>query len=409
MQTILKRIGAVLKMIIGIVTTWFERGAAYVSKAYMQNLMRAGHKVLIYARGGEENSCDSDWSGDYVTFGKRLYDEVVDKKHFFDWIVNNGIEAVLFNEQRSFDIVAETKKAFSAVKLGCYVDYYTESTLPWFDIYDFLICNTRRHETAMKKHPQKYYLRWGTDIELFHPKTRVKNDDTVRFFHSVGMSPRKGTDILLDSYIDGRLYQKSKLIIHTQIPIEKVCGYGVQELNDYGIEIIHKTVTAPGLYHMGDVYVYPTKLDGLGLTMYEALASGMPVITTNSGPMNEIIDDEVGTLVEVEYYYCRKDAYYWPMSVCNKSSLIQAMEGYIDNPRHLIKQSEAARQKAVCLYDWTKRVEELNNIFVNSQVRSLDNELYDTIIKHYSYHPGKNIARQLIRKSEFFYKLYSKL
>ena len=39
-------------MNIGIVTTWFERGAAYVSKTYMDLMTQLGHKVFIYSRAG---------------------------------------------------------------------------------------------------------------------------------------------------------------------------------------------------------------------------------------------------------------------------------------------------------------------------------------------------------------------
>lgn len=39
-------------MNIGLVTTWFERGAAYVSKAYL-NSLKTDNNVFIYARGGE--------------------------------------------------------------------------------------------------------------------------------------------------------------------------------------------------------------------------------------------------------------------------------------------------------------------------------------------------------------------
>jgi len=53
------------------------------------------------------------------------------------------------------------------------------------------------------------------------------------------------------------------------------------------------------LYYLGDVYVYPTTLDGLGLTVYEALASGLPVIATDVAPMNEIITEDNGKLVKV--------------------------------------------------------------------------------------------------------------
>ena len=371
-------------MVIGIVTTWFERGAAYVSKAYRENLINKGHQVFIYARGGEnKGEASTDWNGDYVTYGKDLYDEVIDKRHLFNWIQANNIEAILFNEQRSFNIVAETKKKFPNLKLGCYVDYYTETTLPWFEVYDFLICNTRRHEFAMSKHPQKYYLRWGTDVNVFTPNNR-EDSDVIRFFHSVGMSPRKGTDILLESFIEGKLYEESKLIIHTQIPIEKVSKYKTEELKELGIEVIEKTVTAPGLYYLGDVYVYPTRLDGLGLTMYEALASGMPVITTDNGPMNEIINNQVGKLVSVDYYYCRKDAYYWPMSVCHKESLQMAMKWYINNPDKINIQREAARNRAIQLYDWSNQADELSEIFEKSDVRPLKPEIYKEIQKYYA-------------------------
>lgn len=39
-------------MNIGIVRTWFERGAAYVSRQYMEVLAER-HNIFIYARGGE--------------------------------------------------------------------------------------------------------------------------------------------------------------------------------------------------------------------------------------------------------------------------------------------------------------------------------------------------------------------
>lgn len=40
-------------MRIGIITTWFERGAAYVSRQFME-LLQQTDEVFIYARGGEK-------------------------------------------------------------------------------------------------------------------------------------------------------------------------------------------------------------------------------------------------------------------------------------------------------------------------------------------------------------------
>lgn len=57
-------------MNIGIVTTWFERGAAYVSKAYFESLNNDENNIFIFARGGESYAKgDPKWDNEYVTWG----------------------------------------------------------------------------------------------------------------------------------------------------------------------------------------------------------------------------------------------------------------------------------------------------------------------------------------------------
>ncbi len=369
-------------MIIGIVTTWFERGAAYVSKNYKELLEEAGHIVYIFARGGEsENSLYSEkWNENYVTRSSKFLDSTIEKRKFSDWIKKRKIETVLFNEQRDFEILVWMKKKFPEVKTGAYVDFYTENMLPWFLLYDFLICNTKRHMQAMKHHPQKFYIRWGTDINLFHPTDHTH--EVLTFFHSAGMSTRKGTDILVEAFIKGELYKNSKLLIHTQIPVEKLCSYKKKELEEYGIEVIQKTVTAPGLYYMGDVYVYPARLDGLGLTMYEALASGMPMITSDFPPMNEVGMEEFVKRVKIANHYCRWDAYYFPMVECNISELIEAMKWYISHPQSLESQKNKARAYAEDFYDLHKQRDDVSKIFVDSKIRPLDLKLVSKLKKN---------------------------
>src|SRR5699024_6606517 len=143
---------------------------------------------------------------------------------------------------------------------------------------------------------QSYYVPWGTDTELYRPNYEKRADKQLTFFHSAGMSNRKGTNFVIDCFIEGEIYKEAKLIIHTQKNFERNFGYNIKELEKFNVEIIEKSVTAPGLYYLADVYVYPTMLDGLGLTMYEALSAGLPVITTNHPPMNEVINNDVGYL-----------------------------------------------------------------------------------------------------------------
>ena len=59
-------------MNVGIVTTWHEGGAGYVSRGYMNVLTKQGNAVHIYARGGKfYPHGDPNWDLSYVTPGKR--------------------------------------------------------------------------------------------------------------------------------------------------------------------------------------------------------------------------------------------------------------------------------------------------------------------------------------------------
>ena len=46
-----------------------------------------------------------------------------------------------------------------------------------------------------------------------------------------------------------------------------------------------------------DVSVTPSRWEGLGLPLYEAMAFGMPVITNDDPPMNEVVDDGVNGIL----------------------------------------------------------------------------------------------------------------
>ena len=386
-------------MRIGIVTTWFERGAAYVSRIYMNLLVKEGHEVFIYARGGErhESQQAKEWNETYVTRSTKYTSTKIEISKFKKWLQINKIESVLFNEQQDFTILAWMKKNLPEIKIGAYVDYYTENTIPFFRIYDFLICNTHRHMQAMEKHPQKFYVEWGTDISKYKPlESNEEKHDKIRFFHSAGMSERKGTDILVQTYINSNLKSQSELIIHTQLPCEKICGYTKDQLEENGITVIEKTVTPPGLYYLGDVYVYPTKLDGLGLTMYEALACGMPLITSDFPPMNEVGNDEIVKHIKIKDFYCRGDAYYFPMCICDSNSLEEQMLWFIEHTDELIRIKNLARQFAEEHYDIEKRSKQVSDIFCNANLLPVESELLIQIRNTFNKSISFRIKKKLI-------------
>ncbi len=367
-------------MRIGIVTTWFERGAAYVSLAYKQALEAAGHKVFIFARGGEiQAKGDSKWDGVEVTWAKKsiLMDESgIDLKQFKRWLETERIAAVLFNEQHSWGPVLLCQDL--GIPTLSYIDYYTKDTVSLFGNYDALICNTRRHNSAFDWHSGARYIPWGVDTDLFRPKPERRKgragSGNVIFFHSCGMSPvRKGTDLLIRAV--ARMQDStSRLVIHAQKNIYELLPDDVEtigrHLEDCGrLQMVNKTVPAPGLYHMGDVYVYPTRLEGIGLTICESLACGLSVIVPDNAPMNEFVENEDhGFKVRVAEYYDRHDGYYWPSCIVDVEHLAQQLDWCAANPAKVAAMKDSARTYALAHRNWKSQYAAVGEIFESLEI-----------------------------------------
>lgn len=89
------------------------------------------------------------------------------------------------------------------------------------------------------------------------------------------------------------------------------------------------------------IFVLPSRSEGLGVVLLEALASGTPCIGTASGGIVDIIDDNVGKLVPPDD----------PIRLSN-----QIIE-FINNPSKYEARSRAARFKAEQEYDWNQIAE----------------------------------------------------
>ena len=399
-------------MKIGIVTTWFERGAAYVSKQFKE-VWEKEHEVFIYARGGEKVAkFDSVWNKGNITYGKR-YDysnlDFIDLKHFESWIKNNNLDFVFFNEQHLWDPVLLCYDL--KVKTGAYIDYYTDETITIFRLYDFLICNTKRHFSVFDWHPNVYYIPWGTNTKIFNSSQKKKsNENDVVFFHSAGMNPyRKGCDHVIRAF-DRLNCRNSKLIIHTQSKITDFFPELKQEIKNLEkqgrLKVIHKTISAPGLYHLGDVYVYPSRLEGIGLTIAEASACGMPVITTNEAPMKEFIKNDVnGKLVDVKRQNKRRDGYYWKESEIDIDDLKNKMKFYVNNIKFLDQFKENSYLYAHENLDWDINSKHLLNIVEDISLIELKQK--DEVYNDVQMYENKKSIWFYVANTKFYRRLKS--
>lgn len=347
---------------IAIVTTWFPAGAGYVSKAY-RGILEKDFQVFIYARQGKNMKGDPIWDDEYVYWAKKHYNGI-DLKDFKRWLLNNKIDLVFFNEQRYWQPIIVAKKM--GICVGAYVDYYTEDTVSLFSIYDFLICNTQRHYSVFNWHPACYFIQWGTDTKLFKPSGEKPNDK-VKFIISLGWEgnyggDRKGLKFAITAFAGVK--GECELLVYSQVKLEE-CLLEWKELIalDNRIKFVYGTFD-PFPFNAGDIYIYPSRLDGIGLSLPEALSSGLPAITTDSGPMNEFVENDFnGKLVRVERFVSRKDGYYWPQSLCEIESLRSSIQFYLDKPEKVEEHSFNARKRAQSELDWSKNAGKLNELF----------------------------------------------
>lgn len=400
-------------MNIGIVTTWFERGAAYVSKNFRDTLLldNSNH-VFIFARGGEKYAQgDKNWDDENVFWSKRMkitgVVQPILKKEFYHWIKSNKIEVVIFNEQQWFEPLLWCKDL--KVKTIAYIDYYTNQTIPLFDVYDALICNTKRHHLAFKNHNAVYYLPWGTNLDLFKPtNSNLVNPECVTFFHSCGHDKfRKGVDYILKAF--NNIDANFKLIIHTQVPFKDIEQLKlIEQLKNKGkLEIICKTISAPGLYYLGDIYVYPSRLEGIGLTIAEALASGLGLVVTDMPPMNEFSNEKNSILINTLYQYSREDGYYWPLCELNVDDLIEKLSVLCNDKDKVVSMKKEAR-----IYAETNLNANSNLLLLNEIVKKVTfndiNESLKSKIKSYDNQGLKKYGKYFL-KYYYGYKILYKI
>jgi glycosyltransferase involved in cell wall biosynthesis/SAM-dependent methyltransferase len=124
---------------------------------------------------------------------------------------------------------------------------------------------------------------------------RVRQDGAVTFLINAGMGGwrnRRGVDIALKAFAltrqevkDIRLIVKSIKPLARYIPRELLQEPGIQV-----IEGMIKRKDLMTLHERADAVLYPSRWEGFGLSLLEALHAGIPGIVTDGWPMNELIE-----------------------------------------------------------------------------------------------------------------------
>lgn len=179
-----------------------------------------------------------------------------------------------------------------------------------------------------------------TDIFCHHPRTSRKKEAFFRLLFVGTNSVRKGFDLLpriMEELGDGfeLLYTKSEscnFVVPTNM---KPIPY--QSPSDL-----------VQLYRSVDALIFPSRLEGFGLVIAEAMACGLPVVITNGSALTELVEHGVTG------FLCEQD---------NIDDFVQTIKHLKKHPELCAKVGKGARDIAVARFNINNMVENYIKIY----------------------------------------------
>lgn len=177
---------------------------------------------------------------------------------------------------------------------------------------------------------------YGIPSKLFSPSKKKTTDKKLRVVFVGSIEIRKGIHYLLEAFskLDPSLYDLQLVGgIHPDFH-----SFHKQFINLSHIHFLgpQSKMDVANIMQQSDVMVMPSILEGLSLTILEAMSCGLPVISTyNAGGLGVIEEEVDGFLIEIR----------------NSEAIISKLSWCSANKEKLSEMGEIAREKIISYYD----------------------------------------------------------
>ncbi|HET7108883.1 MAG TPA: glycosyltransferase family 4 protein [Candidatus Acidoferrum sp.] len=199
----------------------------------------------------------------------------------------------------------------------------------------------------------------GVSPEFF--QTRLFADAPANRLLYVGTwLDRKGIYYLVEAFtsLAARSPEIHLTVAGCNIPEEQVMTYFPEEIRRR-ISVIPflSRAAMPALYASHDIFVFPSLVEGMPLTLLEAMAGAMPAVTTNACGMSDLIENERNGLL---------------VPAADATALAAAIE-HLRNSLETRRNLGLCAQESVRSYTWDRIARQLEQVFqlaVNSRRRA---------------------------------------
>ena len=230
-----------------------------------------------------------------------------------------------------------------------------------YEIFDAFLCNTfYARDVIAHKFPKTPVLLvpWGIpDPGFVRHVPRVH--DPIRFVHVAGwggLNNRKNSDLVLTAF-DAASCENAELYFYTQSPLEKYGDASVAiASNNPRIHVIEGTrKNLFDAYNEVDMLLWPSKREGLGLPIVEALVSGIPVLISDGYMMKQwIFPNEHGVICPAEPLHGQM---YLPEMLVSPEVVTEEIRRLcVDPNRILTMKSHVLRDRDFWLWDWQPKL-----------------------------------------------------
>ncbi len=318
-------------MRIGIVSMWANRGQGVMARQIREILEAAGHTTFVLGRPVKAISPlptavdrRPEWQEPRVTFASA---HQIPAREYLQWADDTGIEVLLADQNTQFAEIARLRER-GIRTIGRFVwEQFGEKHVPGvhraYDVvYSLTAAEQARYRDLFGLDTPR--LRYGIHPSLFASAAPKRDDAIVFVFHGGLQGARKPIAKTVEAFKQVpdpgiRLVLKSQAVKEVSEPVEI----------DDDPRITHVIRDMPfddyvRLVSSCHVCLTPTRWEGLGVWIYEALAFGQPIISTDIPPVNEVVRHGVNGLLArpVEVGVKKRGVPVWDPDVGHLAELI---------------------------------------------------------------------------------------